>query len=110
MIKTYHFKRMDQTIKNLLTQDFERYMTNFYTSFNRFTLEDFGLFASTILNYYVNNKVIDLEDKKLASYYLTTLYNKGIGNRITEEHLEIIAETISRDTNIDFTVIKNLFG
>lgn len=101
---------MELTIKNQLLQDFERYMASFYASFNRFSLEDFAGFSSTLLNYYVSNSVILLDDKKEAAYYLSTLYNKGIGNRITEEHLQVISQMIANDSNIDFSVVKRLFA
>lgn len=101
---------MDITIQNQLLQDFETYMGRYYAAFQRFGLEDFGNFSSTIINYYVNNRLIPISNKKDAAYYLTTLYNKGIGNRITEEHLQMIAETIAADSNVDFEVVKLLFN
>lgn len=101
---------MDITIKNQLLKDFENYMTSFYASFNRFSLDDFSGFSSTILNYYVSNKFIMLNEKKEAAFYLTTLYNKGIGNRITDDHLQLISEMIANDSSIDFNVVKRLFN
>lgn len=97
-------------INKQLEKDFEAYMFKFYNEFKRFSMEDFAAFSSTLLNYYVNNKVIDLEYKQEAAYFLTTLFNKGIGNRITEEHLQIIAQTITSDYNIDFTVVNRIFS
>lgn len=97
-------------IQQLLETDFEKYMFSFYNEYKRFGLEDFNNFSTTILNYYINNKVIELNDRKEAAYYLTTLYNKGIGNRIIEEHLQLISQTIASDYNIDFSVIQRLFG
>lgn len=96
--------------KQILQKDFENYMHSFYTEHKRFSLDDFSNFSTTILNYYVNNKAIDVADKKAAAYYLTSLYNKGLGNRIIEEHLQLIAQEISANYNIDFGVIKRLFN
>lgn len=96
-------------IKTLLEKDFEIYMNSFFAEFKRFSLDDFSNFSTTILNYYVNNKVIEPSAKKEAAYYLTTLYNKGMGNRIVEEHLQLIAENIAVNYNIDFAVVKKLF-
>lgn len=91
-----------------LESDFERYMFKFYQTFKRFNLQDFGSFATTLLNYHINNKVITAEQKKEAAYFLTTLYNKGIGNRITEAHLQEIARTIEADYSIEYEVIQRL--
>lgn len=101
---------IDFEVSKQLEGDFERYMLKFYTKYQRFSIEDFGNFASSILNYNVQNHLIDPNIKKEYAYFLTTLYNKGIGNRITEEHLQVIAEAISSDSSVDFTVIQGLFG
>lgn len=100
---------MDEKNKIQLQQDFESYMHKFYAVHKRFNLEDFGVFVTTLLNHYVNNHVIELKDKKEAAYFMTSLYNKGIGNRITEEHLQAIAQTIAQDYTVDFAVIQFLF-
>ncbi|WP_164112541.1 MULTISPECIES: hypothetical protein [Sphingobacterium] len=100
---------MDILLKKKLEEAFESYMYSFYTEFKRFSLEDFGTFATTVLNCYINNKSIEADDKSEAAYYLTSLYNKGIGNRITEEHLQIITKSIVEDYSIDFIVAQRLF-
>jgi len=101
---------MQIEIQQQLEQDFETYMHKFYVENKRFTLEDFSTFSMTLLNYYTNNKAIDISQKKEAAYFLCTLYNKGIGNRIIEEHLQVIAQTIANDYSVDFTVIQRLFS
>jgi len=101
---------IDFEISKQLEGDFERYMFKFYTKYQRFSIEDFGKFASSVINYNVQNHLIDPKIKKEYAYFLTALYNKGIGNRITEEHLQSIAEAISSDSSVDFTVIQELFG
>lgn len=101
---------IDFEVSKQLENDFERYIFKFYTKYQRFSIEDFGKFASSILNYNVQNHLIDPKIKREYAYFLTTLYNKGIGNRITEEHLQVIAEAISSDSSVDFTVIQELFG
>jgi hypothetical protein len=101
---------IDFEVSKQLASDFERYMFKFYTKYQRFSIEDFGKFASSILNYNVQNHLIDPKIKREYAYFLTTLYNKGIGNRISEEHLQVIAEAISSDSSVDFTVIQELFG
>jgi hypothetical protein len=101
---------IDFEVSKQLESDFERYMFKFYTKYQRFSIEDFGKFASSILNYNVQNHLIDQKIKKEYAYFLTMLYNKGIGKRITEEHLQVIAESISSDSSVDFTVIQELFG
>lgn len=101
---------MDFEIKKQLESDFEKYMFKFYAKFKRFSIEDFGTFASTILNYNVQNHIIDPHIKQEYAYFLTSLYNKGIGNRITEEHLQFIAQTIAADSSVDFNVINEMFG
>ena len=101
---------MEYTLKNQLLEDFELYMQRFYAQHNRFTLEDFGTFAATILNHYGHNQVIQPDERLEAAYFLTTLYNKGIGNRIVEEHLQAIAKMLYEDTTVDFQVMQLMFG
>lgn len=101
---------MNIEIQQQLGKDFETYMFKFYNEYKRFDIQDFSSFSSTLLNYYVNNRVIDISDKKETAYYLTTLFNKGMGNRILEEHLQLIAHTIISDYSVDFTVVQRLFG
>lgn len=105
----YAIWKMDIRIQEKLEKDFESYMFSFYNEFKRFALEDFGTFATTLLNYYINNNTLELKSKADAAYYMCTLYNKGIGNRITEEHLQIIAKAIVEDYSIDFVVAQRLF-
>lgn len=100
---------MDVQLKERLEQKFESYMFSFYNEFKRFSLEDFGTFATTLLNYYINNKTLEAKDKSDAAYYMATLYNKGIGCRITEEHLQLIKKTIVEDYSVDFMVAQRLF-
>lgn len=97
-------------INKQLEKDFEAYMLKFYNEFKRFSMEDFAAFSSTLLNYYVSNSVIDIHKKQEAAYFLTKLFNKGMGNRITEEHLQIIAQTITADHNVDFTIVNRIFS
>ena len=101
---------IDFETSNLLARDFEKYMLMFYTKHKRFTLEDFGSFASTVLNFSVQNQQINSGLKKEYAYFLTTLYNKGMGNRIIEEHLQVIAQAIAADSSIDFSIIQDLYG
>lgn len=101
---------MQIEIQQQLKLDFEKYMTKFYQANNRFSIEDFGNFATTVLNYYVNNQVLEPSEKKEAAYWLTTLFNIGLGNRISEEHLQLISTSIAADHTVDFNVVSLLFG
>lgn len=104
------FYMINFEIQKQLESDFEKYMLSFYAKHNRFSLEDFGAFATTVLNFNVQNHRIDPKIKQEYAYYLTTLYNKGIGNRITEEHLQSISSVIASDTTVDYAVIQELYG
>ena len=104
------YMMMDYTISKQLEQDFERYMMSFYAKFKRFSIEDFGKFATTLLNYNIQNHQIGIKMKQQYAYFLTTLFNRGIGNRITEEHLQEIANVIAADSSVDFAIIQELFG
>lgn len=113
--EAYHTNDMPLFMMNIevskqLQEDFERYMIQFLARHQRFTFEDFGNFAVTLLNYNVNNHIIDLKLKKQYAYFLTSLYNKGIGNRITEEDLQEIAHVIATDHRVDFNIINELYG
>lgn len=101
---------MEIDVKLQLEKDFETCMHSYFNEFKRFSLEDFSAFSATILNYYINNHIIDQVQKQSAAYYLTTLYNKGIGNRIIEEHLQLISQNIAADFSVDFNVVKRLFA
>ena len=101
---------IDYEISKQLESDFEKYMFKFYSKFKRFGVEDFGTFATTILNYNVQNHLIDNKLKQEYAYFLTTLYNKGMGNRITEEHLQLISKAIASDSTVDFNVVQELFS
>lgn len=101
---------MDFEIEGVLKSDFEKYMYLYFNEFKRFNLEDFVDFSVTLLNHYVGNQAIAIDDKKEAAYYLCTLYNKGLGNKITEEHLQLIAQTIASDYSVKFDIIKRLFN
>lgn len=101
---------MNITAKQQLTADFEQYMQRFYATHRRFSLEDFGTFAATIINHYSHNRILSADERREAAYYLTTLYNRGIGNRIVEEHLQAIATMLEQDATVDFQVMQVLFG
>ena len=101
---------LDITLQQQLTQDFESYMQKFYAQHRRFSLMDFGTFAATILNHYSHNRILPADQRHDAAYYLTTLYNKGIGNRIVEEHLQEIATMLTQDSTTDFQVMQLLFS
>lgn len=99
---------MDILVRKQLEQEFELYMYGLFNESKRFSLEDFGSFATTVLNYYISNNRMVESDKIEAAYYLTSLYNKGIGNRITEDHLQLISKTIADDSSVDFIVLQRL--
>lgn len=96
--------------KTVLKRDFDKYMLDFYQVHKRFTFEEFGDFATTLLNYYVNAQIIDPQYKMEAAYYLTTLYNRGIGNRITEQDMSTIARVIAQDHSLDMRVLGKILG
>ena len=104
------FLFMDYTLRQQLTDDFELYMRKFYAQHKRFSLEDFGTFAATLLNLYGHNQILKIDQRLEAAYFLTTLYNKGIGNRIIEEHLQSIAKMLHDDTTVDFQVMQIMFS
>lgn len=101
---------IDINIKKQLEEDFERYSFEFYNVNKRFTLEDFGLFATSIINYNVQNHRISTELKIEYALHLTKLYNYGIGNIISNNHLNEIAKVIASDFTVDFNIIKDVYG
>ncbi|WP_190301326.1 hypothetical protein [Sphingobacterium litopenaei] len=104
------FYMMDFEVSKQLENDFEKYMFKFYAKFKRFSIEDFGAFAATLINYNVQNHLIDAKTKQEYAYFLTSLYNKGIGNRITEEHLQFISQAIASDSSVDFNIVQEIFS
>ncbi len=96
--------------RTTLKRDFNKYVLDFYQVHKHFTFEEFGDFATTLLNYYVNAQIIESQDKMDAAYYLTTLYNKGMGNRITEDDMTTIARVIARDYSFNMQVLEKILG
>jgi hypothetical protein len=87
---------------------FEKYMRAFYHEHGRFTINDFVDFAVTLLNYEINSQIRDAKTKKDAAYYLATLYNQGMGNRIEEDDLQSIAKFIYDDYSLDFEILERI--
>jgi len=96
--------------KERLTRDYNTYMLDFYQVHKRFTFEEFGDFATTLLNYYVNAQIITPKEKFEAAYYLTTLYNKGMGNRITEQDMQTIARVITNDYSLNIQLLDKILS
>lgn len=94
------------TIKNSVKTDFDKYMFTYYSFCNRFSLEEFADYATSLINYYVLNQHITRSQKKEVALYLVFLYNKGVGNAITEEHIHKIADLIVLDESLNFTIIN----
>lgn len=94
--------------KDSLRSAFEKYMLAFYQEEGRFHLNDFADFAITWLNYQVNARLLKPKDKKEAAYYLVTLYNKGMGNRIVEDDLQAITDFICKDYSVDFQILQRI--
>ena len=86
------------------------YMRSFFQERGRFDLNDFADFAVTLLNYKVNAQIIPPHEKKEAAYYLATLYNRGMGNRIVESDLQQIAEMITTDYALDMQILQRILG
>lgn len=93
-----------------LKQSFEAYMRVFYQEHGRFDFNDFVDFAVTLLNYKVNAQVIAVQEKHEAAYYLTTLYNRGVGNRIVEADLQKITDMITADYALDMQILHRILA
>lgn len=96
--------------RDSLKQSFEAYMRVFYQEHGRFAFNDFVDFAVTLLNYNINAQIISAQDKREAAYYLTTLYNRGMGNRITEADLQRITDMIVTDYALDMQILQRILG
>lgn len=89
---------------------FEKYMRMFYQENGRFSFIDFVDFAVTLLNYQINSQALEPNAKREAAYYLATLYNKGMGNRIVEDDLQKITDMIVQDYALDMQILQRILG
>ncbi len=96
--------------KEMIVQDFEKYMQ--YTSQYKlpFTLERFATFATSLVNFYAGSNLISTGERKETALLLSRSFNAGIGNRITHEDLDQIADLIISDSTIDYSILNPIFS
>lgn len=104
-----NFVRMTGKQKEMIVQDFEKYMRYTLQHNMPFTLERFATFATSLINFYQGSDLIPPIARKETALILSRSFNAGIGNRITRDDLEQIANLIISDSTIDYSVLNPIF-
>lgn len=94
----------------MLQDDFEKFLNSLQQKGSNLDFSLFGIYAGSILNFYVGSAVIAVEDKQEAALQLCHLFNAGLGRVISKSDLKEMAEAISQDTTLDYSVIQPVFG
>lgn len=96
--------------KEMIVQDFEKYMRYTLQHNIPFTLESFAAFAISLVNFYRGSNLISPTERRETALILSRSFNAGIGNRITQEDLEQITDLIISDATIDYSVLNPIFS
>ena len=101
---------MDSQIKDTIKRDFERFTKYSIAKGNAVGFELFGDYAVSALNFYVGSNVFPLSEKLEAAFYLTQLFNTGMGNRISAEDMQEISIALTEDATLDYSILKPIFN
>src|SRR5690606_3565889 len=102
----------DMTVqqKEMIVQDFEKYMRHTLQRNIPFTLASFAAFATDLGNFYNGSNLISTTERREIALLLSSSFNAGIGNRINPEVLGQIAELIISDSTIDYSILNPIFS
>ncbi|MBD1421403.1 hypothetical protein [Sphingobacterium chuzhouense] len=95
--------------KEMIVRDFEKYMQHTSQRNIPFTLESFAAFATSLINFYNGSNLISIPERKETALLLSNSFNAGMGNRITQEDLNQIADLIISDSTIDYSILNPIF-
>ncbi|MEI5985610.1 MULTISPECIES: hypothetical protein [Sphingobacterium] len=98
------------TQKNMIQDDFEKFIKHLGAERRGLDFQLFGEYAGSILNFYVGSSLLSLAEKPEAALQLSKLFNAGMKNIISATDLQEIAEAISQDTTLNYSVIQPVFG
>ncbi|NGM63769.1 hypothetical protein [Sphingobacterium sp. SGR-19] len=96
--------------KEMIVQDFEKYMRHVVRSSTPFTVVNFAAFATSLVNFYNGSNLISTNDRKEAALLLSNCFNSGMGNRITQEDLNQIADLIVSEFTVDYSILNPIFS
>lgn len=96
--------------QEMITQDFERYIAYVVKQQISFDFPAFLTFSSSLLNFYIGSSLLKVPEKEAAGLFLGNLYNKGLGNRISDEDISSLALLITEDPHIDYAIIQAIFN
>ncbi|HLS96389.1 hypothetical protein BC792_102250 [Sphingobacterium allocomposti] len=96
--------------REMIVGDFERYMRYIQSQNRAFTLADFVTFATSLINFYSGSQLIDTAERKDTALILSSSFNKGLGNRITEDDIGQISELIISDPTLDYSILSPIFA
>ena len=99
---------MKYELKKMLEHDFLGIVTLSNQQIGNFELERFAVSAVSLLNVYVNSKVISQSDKLECAKFLCTQFNMGCNNQLSESIIVDLSNAIVEDLSIDFTVLKGI--
>lgn len=101
---------MTRQQKEMIVQDFEKYMQFTLQHNIPFTLENFAAFATSLVNFYKGSNLISTTERRETALLLSSSFNAGMGNRITPEDINEIADLIISDTTIDYSILNPIFS
>lgn len=94
----------------MIEGDFEKFFKDVKSKGNTFDFDLFGEYAISILNFYVGSSLLTLPHKKDGALTLVRLFNAGLGNIITPEDQQEIAEAIQQDPTLNYALIQPVFN
>ncbi|WP_270090622.1 hypothetical protein [Sphingobacterium sp. SYP-B4668] len=100
---------MNDSIKDTLKTDFQKFMTYCLGTNGGFGFEEFGDYTTSVLNFYVGSSVLKISEKEAAAYYLCQLYNQGIQNVMSRSDMEELAHELAGDPTLEYAVLRPIF-
>lgn len=100
---------MEAKLHQTIQTDFEKFVQFRLKQYLGVDFAVFGEYATSVLNFYVGSKLLSNEDKMEAAYFLTQLFNKGLGNKISAEDMIEIAAALIQDATLDYSILHPIF-
>src|SRR5690606_4222435 len=96
--------------RDMIVQDFEKYMRYTLHQATPFTLEAFAAFATSLINFYSGSKLIENTERTESALLLCRSFNAGLGNQISGEDIHEIANLIVSDDTLAYALLNPIFS
>lgn len=100
---------MTNEMKKMIVSDFEKLMRYTVQQNILFTIDTFITYSVSLVNFYTGSKLITEQERYMTAMQLTERFNAGIGNRITDKDLQEIANLITSDPTLDYSILNPIF-